>query len=469
MTHRASLRQAFCGLRIADCGLSLLFILALALPVLAASSGREEYELSVAWRAFVRSDTRPLIGVALGGGGGRGMAHIGVLRALENTGIPVERISGASIGSFVGSLYASGAPVDRIEALAVGTNWSNLVELKLSRMGVYSTSRLERFINFNLSYLQSDTALLARRRKFEESADAEPSDITFSDLKIPFACTATDLFAGTTVIYDSGPVAEAVRASCSIPGLFEPITVNGRLMVDGGVLANLPVSLCRQLGAARVIAVDVESDTPEQLNGLIEILMQIVKIQGRALTAAERASADYIVAPAVGSVKSTDLRRSAYVIQEGEAAGWRAASGIKRRLLGRPDAADEGETVSAEARRALALAATPSQTATGYPRADLTAAVTAALALARYRQVLELTAGIPTARRTDTVAFCAAYAALRLRRTDLIDTCVAAALAAHPSANDLWRLAAAAVDAGEERWEREIAARLERLPAPVEP
>lgn len=294
-----------------------------------AGDGRDREN---AWREFLERPDRPRIGIALGGGGARGMAHIGVLRAFEKAGIPIDIVSGTSIGSFIGALYATGADLDRIEELALKTQWSNLIEHRISRAGFFSTRRLEQFIGFHLQHLRDDILHLPRRNIGADQL-AGGGDIQFTDLKRPFVCTATDLYSGALVRFDTGSVAFAVRASCSIPGLFAPVQHENRTLVDGGVLVNLPVTLARDLGAEIVIAIDLESDTPEQMSGLIDILSQIIRIQGRALTAAEAAASDFLVTPAVGAIKTTELSRTQEAVTAGEVAGWAAAAAIKEAIL----------------------------------------------------------------------------------------------------------------------------------------
>lgn len=429
-------------------------------PAAETERARQEYELALAWRDWLAADTRPVIGLALGGGGGRGMAHIGVLRALEEAAIPVERLSGASIGAFVGSLYASGASIDQIEQLAATTDWHNLIELKNSRMGVYSTRPLERFINYYLATLAIQPRAAVDRRGRRPPAEEEMSDVTFAQLRRPFACTATDLFSGVVVVFDTGSVAHAVRASCSFPGLFEPVEEDdGRLLVDGGVLANLPVALCRRLGAEQVIAVEVDSDTPTSIVGLMEVLTQIINIQGHALTEAERRDAVHVILPAVGSVKATDLLQTAFAVRQGEIAAWVAVPVIKRRLLGRTV---EDVTVMSAAEidslvKLLIKPAKPRQTAImTAPPVDLTPAVEAACRLGLFRYTLELVESLPADRRTPRLMLSASLAALRQGRADLLERYLAPLLMQPLPPAVGWRLAAAAVDARQDTWHAAI-------------
>jgi NTE family protein len=444
---------------ISICAAAAALALLIAPPPATRASGRDDYDRAVAWRAWIESDSRPKVGVALGGGGARGMAHIGVIRALQQAGIPVEAVAGTSIGSFIGALYATGAHIDRIEELALQTKWSNLIELKMSRVGFFSTRRLERFINFHLNFLQRDILRLPAHRDAEDVLGSTLTDLEFDDLKIPFACTATDLHSGAVVIFDSGSVATAVRASCSIPGLFEPLPYEDRLLVDGGVVLNLPVSLCHQLGAGTVIAIDVESDTPASIQGLIEILTQMIRIQGRALTARERSDADWIVSPAVGRIKTTELAESGDAIREGEIAGQAAVNAIKDRLLGRiggahpdlpRDHADSLRVVLASLQNGRA------NSVTGPNGARLVAALKTAHALGLYREVRVLAKNLPGDHRDTETRRLALFAALKLGEREAAETESKRLVTEAIPADRAWELAAAALDARLD----EIAARL---------
>lgn len=176
------------------------------------------------------------IGYALGGGGARGLAHIGVLKVLEENGIFPDVIAGTSIGALVGALYASGLTAAEIEQLALHVDWRRLAPLTdftLSRSGFIRGRRI-------VSLLQS---ILGPQ--------------SFSELRLPFACVATDIITGEEVVLRHGPVVDAVRATISIPGILTPARIGGRHLVDGGLVNEVPVSTCRQMGADYVIGVNV--------------------------------------------------------------------------------------------------------------------------------------------------------------------------------------------------------------------
>lgn len=191
---------------------------------------------------------RKRVGLALGGGGARGMAHVGVIRVLEQAGIPIDCIAGTSAGSVVGAAYAAGIRDERLMDLALHLRWRQIARLIWPREGLVSFDRLE-------SYL-IDTA----------------GDLTFADLQMPYAAVAANLATGKQVVLTSGRVAPAVRASCSVPGVVTPIEIDGVRLVDGGIANNLPITVVRDLGADVVIAVGLGTPPDPQPRGLGQIL-----------------------------------------------------------------------------------------------------------------------------------------------------------------------------------------------------
>jgi NTE family protein len=177
--------------------------------------------------------SRPKIGLALGGGAVRGFAHIGVLQVLEDANIPIDMVSGTSVGSVIGALYCAGMPLSMIEKIAVDVNWWQFARPTLSRDGLVSFAPLEKWLESQLGPLY------------------------FEDLATPLAITATDMLTGSTVVFDSGPLAPAVRASCSVPGLVTPVRQNGRILCDGAISDNVPGDVLYERGADFVIGVDV--------------------------------------------------------------------------------------------------------------------------------------------------------------------------------------------------------------------
>lgn len=190
------------------------------------------------------------ISLALGGGGARGLAHVGVLKVLRREAIPVQAIAGTSMGAIIGGTYAAGVPVEQIEAFALRVqrrrDQIRLVDLKLSVSG---------------------SGLLRGTRIYRLLADMLGEQSTFDQLLIPFAVVATDLLTGREVVLQEGRLVEAVRATMSVPGVFEPVARGDLLLADGGVLNNLPVDVARRIGPGPVVAVDVLPNFPRNQAG----------------------------------------------------------------------------------------------------------------------------------------------------------------------------------------------------------
>lgn len=251
------------------------------------------------------------IGLALGAGAARGMAHIGVLQVLEEEGIPIDVMAGASIGSMIGAFYAAGTDLCILGKLADQLQWKHLIDFNISRNGLINGNELSNLIK-----------LLTR-------------NMTFSQLKIPFVVVAADIHNGEEVLIQDGIVAEAVRASIAVPGVFTPVTINGRLLIDGGVVGRVPVSAVKKLGADIVIGVDVGVDlTANRVNNVFEIILQTISIMDCEIAKLKAPEADLIIKPAVGDVALTALHRSQECIELGRKAAQDALPQIKELLKG---------------------------------------------------------------------------------------------------------------------------------------
>jgi NTE family protein len=191
--------------------------------------------------------SRKLVGLALGGGGARGMAHVGVIRVLEREGIDIDCIAGTSAGALVGAAYAAGIRGYRLLEMALNLRWRDIARFVWPRQGFVSFDKLESFL--------------------VEVA----GDLSFDDLEIAYAAVTADLATGEQVVLKEGRVARAVQASCSVPGFVTPVEVEGRLLVDGGVVNNLPISVARDLGADVVIAVGLGAPPGEHPKGPLQI------------------------------------------------------------------------------------------------------------------------------------------------------------------------------------------------------
>lgn len=247
-------------------------------------------------------EKRPRIGLALSGGAARGIAHVGVLRALAEHEIPIDCIAGTSAGSLVGGAMASGMPVSEIEAIGRSLRWRDVGRMTMSRMGIQSNERLEQYLRARLPVTR------------------------FEELPIPFAAIATDLQSGSAVIMrDQGDVPFAIRASCAIPGWYVPVTdEHGRQLVDGGLIANIPSGVARSLGAHIIIAVDVNAEGVKFLGpspSIISVVLQSMLLVQRTASLHQLEEADLIIKPLVGHIRWDEMSRADELI----AAGYDAA------------------------------------------------------------------------------------------------------------------------------------------------
>lgn len=263
---------------------------------------------------MVRNKTKtPLIGLALSGGAARGIAHVGVLQALVENEIPINFIAGTSAGALVGGAMASGLPLSEIEILARTLRWRDVGRMTMSRSGVQSNERLEQYLRARLPVT-----------KFEE-------------LPIPFAAVTTELNSGQPVILrDNGDVPFAIRASCAIPGWYVPVVdEQGRQLVDGGLVANVPVSVARSMGADIVIAVDVNSEGAKFLGpslSLIGVVIQSMLVVQRMASLAQLESADLVIRPRVGHIRWDEMGRAAELMAAGREAGMEMLPDIRTRI-----------------------------------------------------------------------------------------------------------------------------------------
>ena len=247
------------------------------------------------------------IGLALGGGGARGLAHLGVHQRLTELGIPIHCVAGTSIGAIAGALIAAGT-VDRALAWCAEPDWKKfpklMFETRLTAKAISSGRQIERLL----------ADLIEAKR--------------FDDLKMPFASVATDLNTGERVVLGEGDLLSAVRASMSIPGVFLPVERDGRVLVDGQLVDPIPVSACRALGAEVVIAVDInppnppENAKPLSKFNIIDILAGTLTVLNCELTRRVLAedAPDVLIRPAVGDVMALDFRRAGRLVEIGRQA-----------------------------------------------------------------------------------------------------------------------------------------------------
>jgi NTE family protein len=249
------------------------------------------------------------IGLALGGGAAKGFAHIGVIKMLEASGIRPDVVAGTSAGSVVGALYASGMDAFALQQTAFGLDEAKIRDVRLFSGGLVQGQALQDYVN-----------QLVHKQPIEQ-------------LKMPFAAVATELESGTRTVFVRGNTGRAVRASSSIPGVFEPVEIHGKHYVDGGVVSPIPVDAARRLGADFVIAVDI-SAAPDGSNpqGMMNIVGQSIDIMGRQLAAQESARADVVIRPDLRGIGPTAFEQKNQAILEGEKATLAAMPAIRAKL-----------------------------------------------------------------------------------------------------------------------------------------
>ncbi len=243
----------------------------------------------------------PEIGLALGGGLARGLAHIGVLKVLQEAEIKVNYIAGTSMGSLVAALYACGLKLKLIERLAQRISRRTWMDFTIPRMGLIAGEKLEQLLH-----------MLTGRRSFAE-------------LSLPLAVVAVDLISGERVVINEGSIARAVRASCAIPGIFSPVDIEGKLLVDGGVLERVPARTVREMGADLVIAVDVGSNVGNyKINHIFDVMSKSLDIMAREIHRRQSHDADVIITPEVSDLGPFDFQCVEEAINRGEAAARQA-------------------------------------------------------------------------------------------------------------------------------------------------
>jgi len=265
------------------------------------------------------------VGLALGGGAARGLAHIGVLNILEKERVPIDLVAGTSIGAAVGSIYARSKNAALLK--------DKFIEL--------SGSRLTRFLDPALPR----TGLIKGRKISNELASFLGGNIKFSDLLIPFACTATDIDTGEAVVFDRGSVVEAVRASISLPGIFTVARWRNRRLVDGGLANPVPVNLLREMGADFVIAVNVIPGIMDRFHppikkgaksarepNILHVLLQSVHIGAYSLVRSSLENADVVIEPDVVHIGAAEFHHAPECIRLGELAAQEAMPEIKSQL-----------------------------------------------------------------------------------------------------------------------------------------
>jgi NTE family protein len=252
----------------------------------------------------------PAIGVALGGGFARGIAHVGVLKVLEEEGIPVRVIAGTSVGALIGAAYCSGLSIEELRHVAESCRFTTFARWTVSRYGFATNDRMVTFLNRILKVK------------------------TFEELRIPLGITATDFNTGDGVVFHSGSIIDPVRASCAYPGMFLPVNIRGRWLVDGMLSHPVPTRPLREMGAERVLAVHLKGRWTK--NGaprhLFDVIGQSFAIAQDMMSHVWRGAADIVVEPDVDGFAYDDFKRAGDLIQAGEDAMRKALPEVRRWL-----------------------------------------------------------------------------------------------------------------------------------------
>ena len=265
---------------------------------------------------------RPRLGLALAGGFARGIAHIGVLRAFANANIPIDCVSGTSVGALIGACYCAGVPLDDMQRIASGTSFADFGRWTPSWLGLATNQRME--------------AYFARFTHVK----------TFEELKTPLAIAATDINAGISVYYTRGLIAPALRGSCAYPGLFVPIQFEGRTLVDGFLTAPVPVEGVLLLGADIVVAVYLEAGNVENPRTVADVVSRSFNIIQRHGDIAWRPQADVVLEPDVKPFVWDDFTRTKELVAVGEAAAEAAIPAIKALLSGEKRDSETGSNLA---------------------------------------------------------------------------------------------------------------------------
>ena len=252
--------------------------------------------------------TRKKVGLVLSGGAVRGYAHLGVLKVLQENEIPIDFVTGTSVGSIIGALYCGGFNWDDIFEVAKKLKWKELVSPTLSGLGLVKADKMEKFVEKLLG------------------------DTDFSELEIPFKTVAVDIARAREVIIDSGSVARAVRASSSVPVIFEPLIEEDQALVDGGVMNNLPCALVRDMGAEKIIAVDLNAH-----RAAAHIPVNLIDVSYRSFTmllnnssVEGREDADILIQPELSEFSYHDLSQANALFDKGVEAAEAALKQLKR-------------------------------------------------------------------------------------------------------------------------------------------
>ncbi len=273
-----------------------------------------------AWQEFIQlpKEKRPTVGVTLSAGALRGASHIGVIEVLSEAGLPIDYMSGTSMGCIVGALYNAGLPLEHLQDLVNNIN----------------TSYISKDFNIGgiLKYLFAEK--LFSSEEFQEFIDKEVGSKNYEDLPIPFACVSADIKTGEKVVFDSGPLSLGVRASMNLPGVFEPVEYRQRLLVDGGIVDYMPVDLVKKMGADFTIAVyALPNFAGSKPNNIMGYVLRIGDLRGAVLTEDSEHQADFVILSRVGEIGSSDRSKTSLAIEIGAASAYQELPKLKEKLI----------------------------------------------------------------------------------------------------------------------------------------
>ena len=287
---------------------------------------------------------RPRVAVVLSGGSALGLAHIGVLKVIERMGIPIDMIMGTSMGSIVGGLYAAGYSPEQMQAIVTKIDWGTVFSERRDSPGDrYDLLKRQRFplrVGFGAQGFNIGAGLLEGQNVLSLFTELTLQDLTVRDfdaLPVPYRAVAADIMTGDKVVFSRGSLADAMRSSMSIPGVFRPYEIDGRRVVDGGIVDNMPVDVARQMGADVVIAVESRSSAPksaESLTSSLAITAQTLNLMVQQNMASARKEADLVITPDLTGYNLASYGDAAQIIDRGES-GAEAAEPVLKEIADR--------------------------------------------------------------------------------------------------------------------------------------
>jgi len=249
------------------------------------------------------------IALALGGGAARGLANIGVLKVLKKERIPIDLLVGSSIGGLIAAAYALGDPLQKIEEAAIKFSFKKIADFHLSKKSLLRGKKLEKLIAEFIG------------------------DKGFRDTWIPLALTTTDIETGEELVHTKGNLKRIIKASCSWPGIFPPVTIKGRKLADGGIRNSIPVKMAKKIGAKKVIAVDIGFAVKKgKVDNLFQMFIQSIQILGEELDTYQSNEADVIIKPKLHNIDQFGFHHVKRAIHDGEEAAKKAIPEIRKKL-----------------------------------------------------------------------------------------------------------------------------------------